>query len=51
MQLLCPDAYLERLRKDVAMAEEGKQKVSGEISVTCVALHSHHLSHTRGLDY
>jgi hypothetical protein len=41
---------LERLRKDVAMAEEGKQ-VSGEISVTCVALHSHRLSCTRGLDY
>ncbi|XP_008668259.1 uncharacterized protein [Zea mays] len=28
------DAYLEQLRKDVAMAEQGNQKVSGEISVT-----------------
>ncbi|ONM18174.1 hypothetical protein ZEAMMB73_Zm00001d004020 [Zea mays] len=34
MPLLWSDAYLEQLRKDVAMAEQGNQKVSGEISVT-----------------
>jgi len=32
--LLCSDAYLQRLRKNVAMAKEGNQKVSGEISLT-----------------
>lgn len=34
MPLLCSDAYLERLRKDIAMVEVENRKVSGEISVT-----------------
>jgi hypothetical protein len=32
--ILVPDAYLERLRKEVALAEEGNRKVSDEIGVT-----------------
>jgi hypothetical protein len=31
---LSPDAYLERLRKEVALAKEGNRKVSDEIAVT-----------------
>ena len=31
--LLSPDAYLERLRKEVALAKEGNRKVSDEIGV------------------
>jgi hypothetical protein len=31
--IMCSDAYLEMLRKDVAMAEDANKKVSSEISV------------------